>query len=78
MMRSLCIVALIMMMQIYAESRTVSKFKYKKYAVRSEFVENVVEDNNSNGGGSGEPVRKCNELPAPILNDILGAAFNSR
>lgn len=76
-MRSLCIVALIMMMQIYAESRTVSKFKYKKYAVRSEFVENVVEAFNSNGGG-GEPVRKCNELPAPILNDILGAAFNSR
>jgi hypothetical protein len=25
-----------------------------------------------------EEVKKCEELPQPVLNEILGAAFNSR
>lgn len=74
-MKSVCIVALIMMMQIYAESRTVSKFKYNKFVMRREFEENLLEDNNKNDD---HHVKKCNELQPPILNDILGAAFNSR
>lgn len=65
-----------MMMQIYAESRTVNKFKYKKFAVRRELSANVVGNNNSNDDQ--QVVKKCSELPAVILNDILGAAFNSR
>lgn len=51
------------MMQLSdVESRTVSKFKYNK--------------NNHNRGT--DRIVKCSELPAPVLNDILGAAFNSR
>lgn len=55
------------MMQIKAESRIVtSKFKYTKNNIKShESVEND------------RPI-KCSELPSPVLNDILGAAFNSR
>lgn len=55
------------MMQMSAESRTVnSKFKYNKVIV------------NSKASVGNERQIKCSELPAPVLNDILGAAFNSR
>jgi hypothetical protein len=58
------------MMQIKAESRTVNgKFKYNKIIVKP--LENVESDDKLK-------VVKCSELPAPVLNDILGAAFNSR
>lgn len=64
MLRIKCVILIVIMMQIKAESRTVNaKFKYNKVIVKSQ-------DN--------EKLRKCNELPAPVLNDILGAAFNSR
>jgi hypothetical protein len=50
------------------ELRTVnSKFQYNKLMTKSQ--ERL---------SSGKQVLKCSELPAPVLNDILGAAFNSR
>lgn len=62
-----CVILIVIMMQIRAESRTVnSKFKFSKMIVRSR--EAVVS----------ERPKSCSELPAPVLNDILGAAFNSR
>lgn len=58
------------MMQINTESRTVNgKFKYNKIVTKPQ--ENA--ENNEKA-----KVVKCSELPAPVLNDILGAAFNSR
>lgn len=52
-------------MQIAIEARTFnSKWDYKKVIIKK----NVLT----------EQPRKCDELPAPVLNDILGAAFNSR
>lgn len=65
-----CVVLILVMMQIRAESRTVTgKFKYNKIFVK----------NDGNAEGNDKPkVVKCSELPAPVLNDILGAAFNSR
>lgn len=44
------------------ESRTFGKFKYNKN-IHNQETERVV---------------KCDELPTPVLNNILGAAFNSR
>lgn len=62
------VVLVLVMMQIRAESRTVnSKFKYNKIVVKSQ-------ENEENK----PKMVKCSELPAPVLNDILGAAFNSR
>lgn len=62
------VVLVLIMMQIKAESRTVnSKFKYNKIIVKT--LEN---DENK------PKTVKCSELSAPVLNDILGAAFNSR
>lgn len=65
-----CIILIFVLMQIKAESRTVNgKFKYNKIVVKSQ----------ENAESSDKPkVVKCSELPAPVLNDILGAAFNSR
>jgi hypothetical protein len=58
------------MMQIRAESRTVTgKFKYNRIAAKAaEDAENSEKSK----------LVKCSELPAPVLSDILGAAFNSR
>lgn len=55
------------MMQIKAESRTVTK-KYNKIILKSQETVKIDE----------QQMKKCSELPAPVLNDILGAAFNSR
>lgn len=65
-----CVVLILIMMQIKAESRTVNgRFQYNKIVVKTQ-----------ENGGNSEKVKviKCSELPAPVLNDILGAAFNSR
>jgi hypothetical protein len=40
-----------------------SKFKYKKMLM---------------GSQKNAQVKPCSELPVPVLNDILGPAFNSR
>lgn len=70
MFQAQCIILILIMMQIKAESRTVTgRFKYNKVVAKS-----VDESEDSN---KSKPV-KCTELPAPVLNDILGAAFNSR
>lgn len=65
-----CIILILIMMQINTESRTVNgKFKYNKTVMKRQ--ENAENNEKSK-------VVKCSELPAPVLNDILGAAFNSR
>lgn len=70
MFRVQCIILIFIMMQIKAESRTVNgKFKYNKIVTKHQ-------DNTESNGMT--KVVKCSELPAPVLNDILGAAFNSR
>lgn len=67
MSRVVCVILMLVMMQIKVETRTVtSQFKYNKALVNSR--ENLEKNR----------VVKCSELPAPVLNDILGAAFNSR
>lgn len=60
---------LIMMQILITEARTVNKFKYNKIMMKKSY-EKIAEEN--------DQAKKCNELPTLILNDILGAAFNSR
>ena len=55
------------MMQMCVESRTVN--------INFKFIKQKHKGQESLGN---EKVIKCSELPAPVLNDILGAAFNSR
>lgn len=62
-----CVILILITMQINVETRTMtSQFQYSKVEAKS--FENNQKDR----------VVKCSELPAPVLNDILGAAFNSR
>lgn len=42
-----------------------TRFKYKKVLKNEETLKN-------------KQIEKCNELPIPTLNNILGPAFNSR
>jgi hypothetical protein len=65
MIKSKCITLIVIIALIKVESRTVTnKFR---------FNENFYKSQESNS-----KVVKCSELPSPVLNDILGAAFNSR
>lgn len=67
MSRVVCVILMLVMMQIKVETRTVTtQFKYNRALAKSR--ENLEKNR----------VIKCSELPAPVLNDILGAAFNSR
>lgn len=64
-------------MQTKSESRTVStkvKFNQKVIAKKEITSLNLVTDESKS---IIEP-KKCDELSALVLNDILGAAFNSR
>lgn len=61
--------SMIVMQMCDVHARTVNKFKYNKMMMKKSY-EKIQEDN--------DQVKKCNELPTIILNDILGAAFNSR
>jgi len=64
-----CLILAIVLMQIEAESRTVtSMFKYDRAFMKSQ---QKMEMERSQ-------VKKCSELPTVVLSDILGAAFNSR
>lgn len=63
----LTIVCVILLSIMNVETRTVtSQFKFTKMMVKSRETKEK------------DRVVKCSELPAPVLNDILGAAFNSR
>lgn len=58
------ILTIFLIMQSRIESRT----------VRNEIKLNQVITNNFDR----KEIKKCEELPQPVLNEILGAAFNSR
>lgn len=59
------VVLVLFVIQSQSESRAVNnKFKYNKLLVKMESLQT--------------DVLKCNGLPESTLNDILGAAFNSR
>lgn len=75
-------VLLIFIIQTKSESRTVStRVKFNRVISKKDVTGiNLFSDNNSNNemnSFNGEP-RKCDELSPVILNEILGAAFNSR
>jgi hypothetical protein len=68
-MKLINVLVAMMMLMLCGDARTVNKFKYNKMMMKKSY-EKITEDN--------DQVKKCNELPTIILNDILGAAFNSR
>ena len=71
------IIVLLFIMQTKSESRTFStkvKFNQKVIAKKEITSLNLV----NNESISKIEAKKCDELSALVLNDILGAAFNSR
>ena len=71
------IIVLILIMQTKSESRTVStKVKFNQRVIAKKEITSLNLNNDENISKI-EP-KKCDELSALVLNDILGAAFNSR
>lgn len=66
MVQILLIATLFLIIQAQSESRTVNAKVNRVIMNRNDVIEEK------------KDVRRCDELPQPILNDILGAAFNSR
>jgi hypothetical protein len=65
MKKTKCIIVIIIIALISVETRTVtSKFRFNERLYRAQ--------------ESSQKIVKCSELPAPVLNEILGPAFNSR
>lgn len=65
-------------MQTRSESRTVStKVKFNRVISKKEITDLNLFSNNESEIDSSEP-KKCDELSPVVLNEILGAAFNSR